>query len=147
MLTVLHALHTCPSAHAQVVDQAALAQGESHEYCLRSTRGPLSVMLVWYDPPGSPSADTVLVNDLDLEVRPACYSCCAGGPSCCAGGPSCTLGSSCALGFQLPPLGAAMAGCCAAVAEIGCLVRAGARCWAGQCHPAGQWLEGQPERE
>lgn len=52
----------------QAVDQASLSQGEEHEYCLKSTGGPLSIMLVWYDPPASPAAQQVLVNDLDLQV-------------------------------------------------------------------------------
>ncbi len=52
----------------QVVDLASLAQGQSHQYCIYATGGPLRVTLVWYDWPGDPNAGSVLVNNLDLQV-------------------------------------------------------------------------------
>lgn len=59
-----------PAPHTfQVVDRATLAQGESHQYCVYATGGPLRITLVWYDPPADPNAASVLVNNLDLEAR------------------------------------------------------------------------------
>lgn len=55
----------------QVVDRAPISGGESHRFCLRSTGGPLTVVLAWHDAPGAPSSGRALVNDLDLVVRAA----------------------------------------------------------------------------
>lgn len=54
----------------QIVDLAELAEvGEAHVFCLEAQSGRLSITLVWHDPPASPAAASLLVNDLDLEVR------------------------------------------------------------------------------
>lgn len=50
---------------------ANLTTGESHQYCVNGTGGPLAVTLVWHDYPSALSAATTLVNDLDLTVRAA----------------------------------------------------------------------------
>ena len=55
----------------QLVDMANLTTGQSHQYCLKGTGGPLTVTLVWHDYPASLSAAKALVNDLDLTVRAA----------------------------------------------------------------------------
>jgi len=55
----------------QVVDRAPISGGETHRFCLRSTGGPLTVVLAWHDAPGAPSSGRALVNDLDLVVRAA----------------------------------------------------------------------------
>ena len=56
----------------------SISDGESLQFCLDVTQQdaalaqnvslPLSVTLVWSDPPGSPAAAYALVNDLDLEL-------------------------------------------------------------------------------
>ncbi|KAF8071088.1 tagC [Scenedesmus sp. PABB004] len=56
------------NTNIQVVDRAVISAKESHRYCLRTTGGDVRVMLVWYDAPAVVSADTTLVNDLDLTV-------------------------------------------------------------------------------
>ncbi len=53
------------------MDRANLSTGESHQYCVRSTGGPLTVTLAWHDYPASVSAAKALVNDLDLSIRAA----------------------------------------------------------------------------
>ena len=54
----------------QVVDQAQFkADGASHVYCIDAQGGPLSVTLVWHDPPAAPAAEQQLVNDLDLDIQ------------------------------------------------------------------------------
>ena len=62
----------------QVVDQRALRRsGDAHEYCLRVPAGggavlerPVKATLVWHDAPGNTySSQSVLVNDLDLELK------------------------------------------------------------------------------
>ena len=59
----------------QVVDLETLAEGEEHVYCLTAVAGaPLTVTLVWHDPPASPrTTGPLLVNDLDLELRVAAF--------------------------------------------------------------------------
>ena len=39
---------TPPLVLHQFVDGAALAQGESHRFCVRATGGPLRVTLAWW---------------------------------------------------------------------------------------------------
>ena len=54
-----------------------VANGAAAIYCVDVTAStlspgmPLSIALVWTDPPGSPLATIILVNNLDLEVTPA----------------------------------------------------------------------------
>ena len=62
---------SAPGWSLQVVDRAPISGGESHRFCLRSTGGPLTVVLAWHDAPGAPSSGRALVNDLDLVVRAA----------------------------------------------------------------------------
>ncbi len=52
-----------------MVDEAPLAQGQAHRYCVRASGGPLRLALVWHDFPGDPNAPQALVNNLDLQVR------------------------------------------------------------------------------
>jgi hypothetical protein len=59
-----------PGWRLQFVDLAALAEGESHTYCINVT-GDAVVTLVWYDFPATPAAGVTLQNDLDLVVSPA----------------------------------------------------------------------------
>lgn len=54
----------------QIIDLAALSEGETHNYCINVV-GPTTVTLVWYDWPASPAAGVTLQNDLDLIVTPA----------------------------------------------------------------------------
>lgn len=60
-----------PGWNLQIVDQANLTTGQSHQYCLKALGGPLTVTLVWHDYLAAVSAKTALVNDLDLTVRAA----------------------------------------------------------------------------
>jgi hypothetical protein len=53
----------------QVIDLAAISEGETHKYCITVT-GPVTVTLAWYDWPASPAAQVTLQNDLDLVVLP-----------------------------------------------------------------------------
>ena len=55
----------------QMVDGANMTTGQTDQFCLTSQGGPLGVALVWHDPPALLSAQTALVNDLDLTVRAA----------------------------------------------------------------------------
>ena len=50
---------------------ANLSTGQTHQYCVKGTGGPLTVTLVWHDYPATLSASKALVNDLDLTVRAA----------------------------------------------------------------------------
>ncbi|GAX74937.1 hypothetical protein CEUSTIGMA_g2383.t1 [Chlamydomonas eustigma] len=52
----------------QVVDLAVLTQGQTHEYCVYATGGPLRITLAWFDYPADLNAPVVLVNNLDLQV-------------------------------------------------------------------------------
>ena len=54
-----------------MVDGANMTTGQTDQYCLTSQGGPLGVALVWHDPPALLSAQTALVNNLDLTVRAA----------------------------------------------------------------------------
>ena len=53
------------------MDLSKVATGQIDQYCLTSSGGPLTVALVWHDPPALLSAQNALVNDLDLTVRAA----------------------------------------------------------------------------
>eukprot|EP00892_Ulva_mutabilis_P005337 jgi/Ulvmu1/3175/UM015_0216.1 len=56
----------------QIVDLAELEkEGDVDVFCLDAQQGRLVITLVWHDPPASPAAESLLVNDLDLEVRVA----------------------------------------------------------------------------
>ena len=63
--------HSLPHAisHLQVIDLATLTQGMSHQYCVYATGGPLRITLAWFDYPADTNAASVLVNNLDLQVR------------------------------------------------------------------------------
>lgn len=54
-----------------VSDNASIATGEVHRYCVDSAAqgGALRATLVWYDAPASPAARRTLINDLDLDVE------------------------------------------------------------------------------
>ena len=54
-----------------MVDMSKATTGQVDQYCLTSSGGPLTVALVWHDPPALLSAQNALVNDLDLTVRAA----------------------------------------------------------------------------
>ena len=53
------------------MDMSKVITGQVDQYCLTSSGGPLTVALVWHDPPALLSAQNALVNDLDLTVRAA----------------------------------------------------------------------------
>lgn len=70
LATSLPLLDSQTVSKMQVIDLAELSlEGHSHVYCIDAQGGPLSVTLVWQDPPAAPSAEQQLVNDLDLDVR------------------------------------------------------------------------------
>lgn len=53
----------------QVLDKVGITGSETHQYCIRTNGGPITITLVWTDYPGSPVSRKALVNDLDLTVR------------------------------------------------------------------------------
>jgi subtilisin family serine protease len=63
-------LENGPALNLSVWDNSSLGDGGAFHVCLRvpSQGGDVRVTLVWTDPPASPSAGRLLVNDLDLTV-------------------------------------------------------------------------------